>query len=157
VVALAPGGGGRPKPGILPATLTFAWGRAVPTLYLAAEDDVMTPLDGVRELLARTPSPSRMAVLRKADHLHFMDGVEDEHEAARATPWPGALAWIPREMRPIAELCSGEEAHTFARGLAAAHFDATLRGGEDARRLLDGEVEAELRGRGVGGYSFRNE
>ena len=37
VVALAPGGSSRPKPGILPATLRFAWGRDVPALYLVAE------------------------------------------------------------------------------------------------------------------------
>lgn len=44
VVALAPGGSSQPKPGIIPGTLTFAWGRNVPTLYLVAENDIFLPL-----------------------------------------------------------------------------------------------------------------
>src|SRR5262249_33919135 len=39
VVALAPGGSSNPLPGIIPATLSFDWKRAVPTLYLVAERD----------------------------------------------------------------------------------------------------------------------
>jgi predicted dienelactone hydrolase len=136
VVALVPGGSSRPKPGILPATLSFAWGRDVPTLYLAAENDIMTPLEGIRELFERTPATKRMAVLSRADHLHFVDAVEEEHEAARTMKWGGKLSWIPKEMRPIGELCSGEEAHSFVRGHALAHMDAFLRGREDARRFL---------------------
>jgi len=46
IVALAPGGNSRPLPGIIPATLTFAWGRQIPTLYLVAEGDQYTPLTG---------------------------------------------------------------------------------------------------------------
>ncbi|HJS74594.1 MAG TPA: dienelactone hydrolase family protein [Vicinamibacteria bacterium] len=130
VVALAPGGASRPKPGILPATLTFAWGRDVPTLYLAAENDTMTPLEGIRELFERTPATKRMVVLSRADHLHFLDSVEEEHETARTMNWGGKLSWIPKEMRPIADLCSGEEAHGFVRGHALAHMDGALKGQE---------------------------
>jgi predicted dienelactone hydrolase len=136
VVALAPGGSSRPKPGILPATLTFAWGRDVPTLYIAAENDTMTPLDGIRELFERTPATKRMMVLPRADHLHFLDRVEVEHEAARTMNWTGKLSWIPKEMRPVAELCSGEEAHAFVRGYALAHLDGFLRGREEARAVF---------------------
>src|SRR5260370_42615005 len=39
VVALAPGGGSKPKPGVLPLKLSFDWGRHVPALYLPAGDD----------------------------------------------------------------------------------------------------------------------
>src|SRR5258708_1199892 len=99
VVALAPGGSSRPKPGILPGELTFAWGRDVPTLYLVAENDVMTPLAGMHELFERTPATKRMVILRRADHIHFLDDVEREHEAARSMKWAGALAWISEEMR----------------------------------------------------------
>jgi dienelactone hydrolase len=59
VVALAPGGGGRPSPGILPLTLAFGWDREVPALYLAAEDDVPVPLEGLCELFGRAPAPAR--------------------------------------------------------------------------------------------------
>src|SRR5205823_12520220 len=45
---------------------------------------------------------------RRADHLHFMDHVEETHEAVRTMPpLTAESAWLPREMRPIAELCSG--------------------------------------------------
>ena len=149
VVALAPGGSSQPKPGILPAKLTFTWGRDVPTLYLVAEDDVMTPLAGMHEMFEGTPATKRMVILRRADHLHFMDDVEREHEAARTTPWTGTLAWIPKEMRPLGELCSGEQAHLFVRGLTLGHMDATLRGHAEAQRFLRGDLERELGERGV--------
>jgi dienelactone hydrolase len=154
-VALAPGGVSRPKPGILPATLTFNCGRDVPTLYLAGDNDVMIPLDGVCELFARTPARKSMVVLRRADHLHFMDHVEEEHEMARTMPWPAELAWIPQEMRPMAELVSGEQAHRFARGLTVCHLDAVLREDEDARRFLDGDIEAALATLGIAAVVHR--
>ena len=149
VVALAPGGSTRPKPGILPAALAFTWGRDVPTLYLAAADDIYLPLAGICELFERTPGTKRLIVLRRADHLHFMDHVEEEHEAVRKLPWTGELAWIAEETRPITEFCSGGEAHLFARGLTLCHMDAMLRQDADARRLLGGDIVAELAARGV--------
>jgi dienelactone hydrolase len=154
VVALAPAGSSRPKPGILPAKLNFDWGRDVPTLYLVAEDDTMTPLDGMHELFERTPATKQMVVLRRADHAHFLDYAEQEHEAARTMAWPGELSWITKEMRPIAELCSGAEARLFVRGLALCHMDAHLKGLEEARRFLAGDLEAELAARGVGAFVY---
>jgi predicted dienelactone hydrolase len=156
VVALAPGGSSRPRPGILPVTLTFAWGRDVPTLYLAAEDDVPIPLEGIHELFDRTPSSKRLFILRRADHQHFVDDVEGEHEAIRAMSLPGDAAWIPAAMRPMAELSSGDEAHVFVRGLTLAHFDASLQEVDDAERFLDGDVEAQLAARGVEGIAYRS-
>jgi predicted dienelactone hydrolase len=149
VVALAPGGASRTKPGILPLKLTFAWGRDVPTLYLVAEDDVSLPLAGMYEIFDRTPATKQMAILRRADHAHFMDNVEEVHETVRAMTFPGELAWLPKEMRPMAELCSGEQAHLFVRGLTLCHMDAVLRRREEARRFLAGEMEAGLAARGV--------
>ena len=52
-------------------------------------------------------------------------------------------------MRPIAELCSGEQAHLFVRGLTLCHMDAILRRQEDAQRFLADDIEAELAARGV--------
>ena len=149
VVALAPGGSSQPKPGILPAKLTFTWGRDVPTLYLVAEDDTALPLAGMYELFERTRATKHMVILRRADHLHFMDDVEQQHETVRAMPFTGELAWIPKEMRPIAELCSGEQAHLFVRGLTLCHMDAILRRQEGAQRFLVGDMGAELAVRGV--------
>ena len=153
VVALAPAGGSRPKPGMLRAKLAFAWGRDVPTLYLVAENDVSLPLSGMHELLERTPATKHMVILRRADHMHFMDDVEHLHEAVRAMPFTGELAWIPKEMRPIAELCSGEHAHLFVRGLTLCHLDATLGQQEQAQQFLLGAIEAELAQRGVDGIA----
>jgi dienelactone hydrolase len=149
VVALAPGGSSQPKPGIIPAKLTFNWDRDVPTLYLVAEHDTMTPLAGMYELFERTPATKQMVVLRRADHAHFLDNVEQAHEAVRTMSWPKALAWIPKEMRPIAELCSGEQAHLFVRGLTLCHLDAVLKRQSEAQRFLVGDLEAELAVRGV--------
>jgi dienelactone hydrolase len=153
VVAMAPGGSSNPKPGILPLKLTFNWGRDVPTLYLAADLDVSIPPAGVYELFDRTPSSKRMFVLQRADHQHFLDGVEGAHEAMRAAAFPAEAAWIPEAMRPIAELSSGEQAHVFVRGLTLAHLDAILRQLDAAERFLAGDVEAELSARGVEAFA----
>ena len=149
VVALAPGGASNPRPGIIPAKLTFRWGRDLPALYLVAENDVCLPLAGMYELFERTPATKRMVILRRADHMHFMDKVEEMHETVRAMTFPEELTWIPKEMRPIAELCSGEQAHLFVRGLTLCHMDAILRQQEEAQRFLAGDIEAELAVRGV--------
>jgi dienelactone hydrolase len=149
VVALAPGGSSQPKPGILRVKLDFNWGRDVPTLYLVAENDASLPLAGMYEIFERTPSTKQMIVLRRADHMHFMDDVENLHETVRTMEWPGELAWLPKEMRPIAELCSGEEAHLCVRGLTVCHMDAVLKGQEAAQRFLAGDIESELAARGI--------
>jgi dienelactone hydrolase len=149
VVALAPGGSSQPKPGMLPVKLGFAWGRNVPTLYLVAENDASLPLAGMYEIFERTPATKQLIVLRRADHLHFMDNVEEMHEAVRAMPFTGELAWLPKEMLPIAELCSGEQAHLFVRGLTLCQMDAILKRQETAQEFLDGDIEAELAARGV--------
>jgi dienelactone hydrolase len=155
VVALAPGGSSQPKPGVLPLKLAFAWGRAVPALFLAAEQDTPIPLDGVYELFDRAPGPKRMFVLRRADHQHFVDDVEGDHEAVRAMSFPADGAWIPAAMRPITELCSGEQAHIFTRGLALAHLDAALRQHGAADRFLAGDAESVLAARGIGAFAHR--
>lgn len=157
VVALAPGGSSNPKPGMLPVKLTFDWGRDVPTLYLVAENDTSLPLSGMREIFGRTPATKQMVILRRADHMHFMDDVEKLHEAVRAMPFTGELAWLPKEMMPIAELCSGEQAHLFVRGLTLCHMDATLKRREEAQRFLAADIEAELATRGVDALVHRPE
>jgi dienelactone hydrolase len=149
LVALAPGGSSQPKPGMLPVKLGFVWGRDVPTLYLVAENDASLPLAGMYEIFERTPATKQLIVLRRADHLHFMDNVEEMHEAVRAMPFTGELAWLPKEMLPVAELCSGEQAHLFVRGLTLCRMDAILKRRETAQQFLDGDIEAELAARGV--------
>ena len=150
VVALAPGGSSNPRPGILPAKLAFKWGRDVPTLVLVADNDVCLPIDGMYEIFERIPAAKRMVVLRRADHMHFMDNVEQLHEAVRTSPpWIPELDYLQKEMRPIAELCTGEQSHLFVRGLTVAHFDAVLKQNDEARRFLVCDIQAELASRGV--------
>jgi dienelactone hydrolase len=155
VVALAPGGSSQPKPGVLPLRLTFDRDRDVPALFLAAEHDVPIPPEAVRDIYDRTPGSKRMLVLRNADHQHFVDDVERDHEEFRGMAITGPGAWMPAAMRPYAELCPAGEAHTFVRGLALAHLDATLRGSAAADRFLAGDVEAALAARGVAGVLIR--
>ena len=133
VVALAPAGSSNPPPGIIPATLTFTWGRDVPTLYLAAEDDTALPLAGMHELYERTAATKRMIVLRKADHAHFFDKFE-----------------------PRTGQCPAEEAHLFTRSLTLCHFDASLQANVHAQHFLDADVDAELAARGVDAFSKGN-
>jgi predicted dienelactone hydrolase len=155
VVALAPGGSANPRPGVLPLKLTFAWDREVPVMFLAAADDVPIPLDGVRELFGRAPAPKRMFILRRADHQHFVDDVEGEHEAMRAMTFPGEAAWIPAAMQPITQLCPAEQAHVFVRGLTLGHLDASLLRLTAAGQFLAGDVEAALAARGVEAIAHR--
>ncbi len=149
IVALAPGGASNPRPGILPATLTFAWGRDVPVLYLVADNDVCLPLAGMHELFDRTEATKRMIVLGRADHMHFMDNVEEMHETVRRMTFPDELSWIPREMKPIAELTSGDRAQLFVRGLTLAHMDAVLRQSNEARRFWQTDIVQQLAARDV--------
>jgi dienelactone hydrolase len=150
VVALAPAGSSNPRPGIIRAKLAFSWGRDVPTLYLVAENDVPLPLEGMHELFQRTPATKQMMILRRADHMHFLDNVEAEHENGRKMLLERKeLARMGEEMRPITELCSGEQAHLFVRGLTLCHMDAVLRNQKEAQRFLAGDMEAELARRGV--------
>lgn len=149
VVAHAPGGATHPRPGVLQLPLTFDWGRDVPTLYLAGEHDVPIPPDAVRDVYDRTPATKRLVVLRRADHQHFIDDVEGAHETARTMPLPPEAAYLQAEARPMTELCNGEQAHTFVRGLTLAHLDATLRDDPAAISFLAGDLEAELAARGV--------
>jgi len=149
VVALAPGGSSQIRPGILPLKLNFNWGRDVPTLFFVAENDTSLPLPGMYEIFDRTPATKQMLILRRADHLHFMDDVEQRHEAVRNMQWPAELAWLQKEMLPISELCSGNQAHLFVRALTLAHLDAVLKQRSEARRFLAGDLKAELASRGV--------
>jgi dienelactone hydrolase len=160
---LAPAGGSAPfseaGTGTNPLRdrLELDWGREVPTLYLVAEFDTLLPLEGMRELIARTAQPCRAVVLENADHFHFCDGVEQTHDLfktmgpmlAASSPDAEATAAIFESMKPSAELCPGEHAYAMIRGLGLAHMDASLRGNEDASKLLAGDLAALLAARGV--------
>lgn len=147
---LAPAGGASPLPvDLLKNSLSFEWGRDVPTLYLVAEKDSLLPLPGMRELLARTQSPKKMAVLLNADHMHFCDRVEEVHELFRMMPPPGDFERIAKTVPPVSQLCSGEHAYLFVRSLGLAHMDANLKGNEYAARFLGEGIPTAMAERGV--------
>ena len=82
----------------------------------------------MHELYSRTPGPKEMVILPRTGHMHFVDNVEQAHEELRAASLPPWASWISREMRPIAELCSGEEAHRQIKSHTLAHLNAVLPG-----------------------------
>lgn len=149
IVVHAPAGASNPRPGIIPAKLTFHWKRNVPTLYLVAENDVALPLAGMYELLERTQSAKQMAILQRADHMHFMDNVEEIHEGMRTMKVGPELAAMQKEMLPFAELCSEEKAHLFMRGLTLSHLDAVLLQRKAAQQFLAGDLQSALNSRGI--------
>jgi len=65
------------------------------------------------------------------------------------SPAPAELADMQREMIPIAQLSSGEQAHLWISGLTLAHMDAFLKGQREAKQFLAGDMEGELRRRRV--------
>ena len=146
---LAPAGGWTPIPtDALGDALDFAWGRAVPTLYLVAERDSILPLRGMEELFEKTAPPKRMAVLKNADHMHFCDRIEEVHEMFRLMPPPGAFADAAKLVPPITELAPPEHGYLFVRGVGLAHMDAALKQDGAARELL-ADIPSALRARGV--------
>lgn len=148
---LAPAGGASSMPvEPLRRALDFDWGREVPTLYLVAERDTLLPLEGMRELLGRTKSPKRMAVLKNADHMHFCDEVEQIHEMFRIMPPPGDFQRIAKLVPPIHELCPGEHGYQFVRALGLAHLDAHLKDDPAAAAFLDGDLPGLFAARGIG-------
>ena len=147
---LAPAGGETPLPADpLRGSVDLRWGRPVPTLYLVADRDTLLPLDGMRGLYARTAAPKRMVVLRNADHMHFCDRVEEVHELFRSMPPPGEFAKVAQSVPPISELCAGEDAYVYVRGLGVAHMDAHLKGNEQAAALVAGDIAGVLAARGI--------
>jgi predicted dienelactone hydrolase len=148
---LAPAGGASWMPvEALQAGLDFGWGREVPTLYLVADRDTLLPLDGMRELLASTPSQrKRMVVMENTDHMHFCDRAAEVHEMFRMMPPPGAFEEAARRTPPISELAVPEQAYLCIRGLGLAHMDAALKAHEGAAQLFEGDVRGTLAERGV--------
>ena len=147
---LAPAGGVTPLP--VPAlhdALDFAWGREVPTLFVVADRDTLLPLDGMGELLERTPSRwKKMVVMKNTDHMHFCDRIEQVHELFRMMP-PAVFEGLTPRILPIDQLAPPEHAYQCVRGLGLAHWDATLKDDAGARRLLDGDLVGLLAARGI--------
>jgi dienelactone hydrolase len=121
--------------------LDLDWTRAVPTLMIVADDDSVLPLDGMHDLVERSPWIDRMVVLESADHFHFCDGVEVVHDLMAPLMGQGA--------KPSYELVPGSHAYDVTNGLGLAHFDAELRDLPEARELLARDPVEVLGERGI--------
>ena len=162
---LAPAGGtAAAAPGEIPNALrdglTLDWDRGVPTLYLVAELDTVLPLDGMRDLFARTREPRRGIVLLNSDHFHFCDRVEQTHDMFKQIgPLISGSAGDPKAteqmtaaingMKSSQDLAPGAHAYALNCGLGLAHMDAHVRDNRDAMRLLEGDLCALMAGRGI--------
>ena len=162
---LAPAGGDSPlqagdEPNILRDGLDLAWDRSVPTLFLFAEFDTLLPLEGMRDLVSRTPAPSRALVLCNSDHFHFCDRVAQTHDlfqqmgpmlvggAAESSGRKGLVDAFAA-MKSSSELCSEQDAFAMTCGLGLAHMDAHLRENEQAASLLTRDLVALMGDRGI--------
>lgn len=152
-LALAPAGGASRLPAELIAKgLDLDWEREIPTLFVAAEDDTLCPLDGILEIRRQTRGARGIAVLANADHFHFCDRAEQIHEFFRAslvTMPPGVDLEVLRRARPAAELCPGEHAYRCTRALGLALMDAHLADDPQAEAFLAGDLVSALAAREV--------
>jgi predicted dienelactone hydrolase len=147
---LAPAGGATHLDATaLADAMDLRFGREVPTLFIAADQDSLLPLAGIRDLYERTPAPKRFVVLERSDHLHFMDRIEENHELFRSMPQDELFRPAIERMRPMAELAPEGHAYAAVRGLGLAHMDAVLKGNEAAARFLAEDAGAALAAQGI--------
>lgn len=154
IVAMAPGGGPRQLSSeVLDRWVHLDWPRPVPSLLVAASRDSLTPLAAVDEVYARLPENRRQFLLHDADHVHFVDQIEETHTIMRqviASRPPGADRDRALErMLPAEQLCPGKAAHCAVRGLVLAHFDGHLKGLAHATSWLGTEAEPSISSHGA--------
>jgi dienelactone hydrolase len=132
------------------------WGRPVPVFILTGEWDPFVALPDMRELHGKLRAPKRLAVLKRAGHVHFVDNAEAVHEGLRGWYLSGTFpdpeldtTALASAMRPFAQLCSEADGATVARGLCLAHMDAELKNDSDARAFLASDLAAIFAARGI--------
>lgn len=132
------------------------WPQEPSVFLLAGELDPLVVLPDVRELFRRLPEPKRLAVLKRAGHMHFADNAETVHELMRKSylggehPDPELDApALGMAMRPFAGLCSEADAGATARALCLAHLDAVIRRNAAARAFLESGLAQDFAARGI--------
>jgi dienelactone hydrolase len=132
------------------------WPQRPNVFVLAGEVDPLVVLPDVRELHRRLPAPKRLAVLKRAGHMHFADGAAFVHELMRKSyssgehPDPEIDApALAAAMRPMSELCSEADSTATARALCLAHMDAVLRRDSRAAAFLGDRLEETFAARGI--------
>jgi dienelactone hydrolase len=133
--------------------LELNWRQPVAVLTLVAERDSLLPLEGMRDLHNRTQRPRMTIMLKNADHFHFCDRVEAAHDGFKLIMLSMAedeqMEADLEKMKDAEDLCPGEQANTFTRGLGLAHFDAHLSGHPRAAAWLQGDLVALLARQGA--------
>jgi dienelactone hydrolase len=165
IVSLCPVGGEGPVSfhgvAALSRFLDFNWTTDVSAMIIVADRDTWLPLYGQLPLYARIScSSKRLIVLRRADHMHFVDEVEEGHEAfaqftlsldsvkgAAGPPWRGMAALMLAQ----SQLMPGNVARQIICGLTTLQVDAGLKRTSRAAELIS-HVEQELRRRNLDAY-----
>jgi predicted dienelactone hydrolase len=151
IVALAPAGGrNQRRSNPMADALGLPPANQAPTLILAAAQDTVLPLNGVRELYRRCSQPKTLAILDNADHMHFCDRAAQLHEFVRNSEAMQNFLRIKSVVPPFSDLCTEEAAHTVCKALALSHFDATLRNHEKAKGWLRRRGQRWLKEAGIG-------
>ncbi len=147
-VPLAPAGGrseggpgGTGAAGPMAELLDLSWRRDVPTLMIVADEDSVLPIDGMHDLRTRSDQLDRMVVVVNADHFHFCDGAEVVHDMMAPI--------MAGQTKTSAEFVPGAHVHDVTNGLGLAHFDAVLRGNDDAAAVLARDLVEVLAERGI--------
>ncbi len=134
-----------PQMAPLAGALEEGFGRVLPVLTIAAERDAVTPLSSARELVSQIRAPTRLAVLKNADHYHVCDQAERMHEMFRELPIP-ALAGTADELAPFAELVPAERSYRVVRALCLAHLDAFVKARDGAKDALAHALSGRISG-----------
>jgi predicted dienelactone hydrolase len=158
---LAPAGGGTAidPDNAMAKSLNFNWQRPVPVLYLVADLDSILPLEGMQDLHDRNPEPKTTVVLANADHFHFNDNIAQSHDGFKMIMQGLATTMDDQErnplqemlakMKPSSELVPAEHAYDLINGLGLAHFDAELKGIEEASYFLSSNLAVTLADRSI--------
>lgn len=149
-VAMAPPAMEAPEIAPLAAALEDGFGRVVPTLLVAAERDAVSPLAAVRELVSQLRAPTRLAVLKNADHYHFCDQAERVHELFGDLPLP-LLAGGAEGLSPMSELVPPERGYRVLRALCLAQVDAFVKTRDGAKDALAHALSGGVSGPADGG------
>ena len=133
------------------------WGRDVPTLVLAAEEDALIMVGELRRLHRELRGQKRLVILREAGHVHFVDAAEERHEMLRKQFKSGLMpssegidfVALGESIKPFSQHCSAEQGADVVRGLGLAHMNAHLREDPDARAFLQGDLARTFAARSI--------
>ena len=152
-LALAPGGGPlQLSPEVIDRWVRLNWPRPVPTLLIAAQKDSLTPVPAVEEIYSQLEN-CRFFLLHGADHVHFVDQIEETHNIMRqviaSRPAGPDRDQALERMLPFEQLCSAAASHCAVQSLALAHFDFHLKEQAAAAAWLETHAQSIIASHGA--------